>query len=138
VSINSRALAGYLRTNGLDKYTSDLLAKRYAENRFDDSMNFDNMIFQYKPLIGKKEAMHFAATSCLSVIGRSEYPLDQVKGLVACLAKGFDSIDSVLQCEHFESEPMSDLLSKDGVRETLNAQFYKSQNHRGGLLGLFS
>jgi len=138
MSLNTRAFAGYLRTMGLDKHTSDSLAERFAESRFDPSMNFDKLIFEYKPMIGKKEAMHIAATSCLSVIGKSEYPLDKVQGLVACLAKGFDSIDSVLQCEHFESEPISDLLSKEGVSETLNAQFYKSQNHRGGLLGLFS
>lgn len=138
MSLNTRALAGYLRTMGLDKNTSDSLAKRFAEDRFDPSQNFDSLIFEYKPMIGKKDAMHIAATSCIGVIGTSEYPLDQVQGLVACLAKRFDSIDSVLQCEYFESKPIGDLLSKEGVRETLNAQFYKSKNNRGGFLGLFS
>ena len=138
MSLNVRALAGYLRTMGLDKYTSDSLAKRFAVDRFDSSQNFDSLIFEYKPMIGKKEAMHIAAISCIGVIGLSEYSVDQVKGLVACLAKGFDSMGSVLECEYFDSKPISDLLIKEGVRETLNAQFYKSKNHRGGLLGLFS
>ena len=138
MSLNSKAFAGYLRTKGLDKYTSDMLAARFAEHRFDSSMNFDNLIFQYKPMIGKKEAMHLAATSCLCVKGKSEYPLDQVIGLVACLAKEFKTIDSLLQSEHFESKPISDLLNKEGATEALNSQFYKSQNHKGGLLALFS
>ena len=138
MSLNTRAFAGYLMTMGLDKNASNSLAARFADDSSDSSMSFDSLIFEYKPIVGKKEAMHIAATSCLGVIGSSEYPLDQVQGLVACLSKKFNSIDSLLQCVYFESKPMSDLLGAEGVSEILNTQFYKSKNHRGGILGLFS
>jgi hypothetical protein len=138
MSLNIRAMKGYLISMGLDTNTSDSLANRFAESRMDPSMNFDSLIFKNKPMIGKKEAMKTAATSCLAVIGLSEYPIDKVQGLVACLAKKYDSVESLLQSHNFEREPISDLLSEEEAREIINIQFDKSKNKRGGLLGFFS
>ena len=137
MSLNIRAMAGYLMSRGLDKNTALLLAKDRAENRFDSSLNFDNLVFNNKGLMGKKDAMLHASTVCLQVKGYSEYPLNRVQALVACLAKHEDSLENILECRHFDSEPMKNLLSEEGSYEILVSQFYKSKNIRDGFLGLF-
>ena len=139
MSLNQRAMAGYLITKGLEREAAHNLAASRGENGWGDS--FSSLIEQNRPLIGKQAAMELAACSMLSVKGLSVYPLDRVQGLLAVLTSNYPSsvsLDAVLQREdYFESEKIKDMLSEPGVRETLEMQFTKSRNKKKGLWGIF-
>jgi len=136
MSINTRAMAGYLMSKGLDKRTAHIVAEETGETPY---RKFADLVGENKRLIGKKEALQLAATICLNVRGKSQYPLNQVKAIVACLAKDCDSLHSVLNNEnYFDVEQMNDLLRKTSVEAELEVQFQRSHEHRIGFLGLFS
>jgi hypothetical protein len=135
VSIETRALAGYLITRGLDRGTAKEVSVRCAEKPW---RSFSADIAENRPLIGKQAAMQLAAISALMVKGKDEYPFDQVKALVACLAIDADSLGSILQSEHyFESEKLDAFLDNPSKVYELEEQFSRSKNKKGGILGLF-
>lgn len=136
MSIEARMLAGYLITKGLDKQSARAVSDRCAERPW---RSFSSDVAENRPLIGKKEAMKLAAITALMVKGMDEYPLDQVKGLVACLAIEAASLESVLQDDnYFDSEKIDDLLDSPDKIFALEEQFHRSKNKKGGILGMFS
>jgi hypothetical protein len=136
MSLESRMLAGYLITKGLDTQTAKAVSGRCAERPW---RSFSTDVAENRPLIGKKEAMNLAAITALMVNGMDEYPLDQVKGLVACLAIGATSLESILQDgNYFDAGKIDDLLGSPDKMLILEEQFFRSKNKKGGILGMFS
>jgi len=138
MSMNVRAMAGYLMSKGLDKATATRVAADRAESSWGDS--FLGTVEENRPLIGRKEAMNLAACSMLHVKGMSDYPPDRVQALVAVLAADtgpYSSLEAVLGDEnYFEKDAIDRLLGEPNVLSRLSAQYEKSSKKRG-FFGLF-
>ena len=136
MSLEARMLAGYLITKGLDKQSAKAVSARCAESPW---RSFSGDVAENRSFIGKKQAMKLAALTALTVKGMDEYPLDQVKGLVACLAIESVSLESVLGDDnYFDAEKIDDLLDSPDKILVLGEQFHRSKNKKGGILGMFS
>ena len=138
MSLNVKAMAGYLMGKGLDKAT----ATRVAADRSEGSWNgsFLEAVEENRPLIGRKEAMHLAACSMLYVKGMPDYPVDRVQALVAVLAADaapYTSLEAILgNANYFEKEAIVRLVGDPDVQKRLAAQYDKSIKKRG-FFGLF-
>lgn len=132
MSMNEKAMAGYLISRQIDKATALRLAAERAQDSWGDS--FLGVFEEYRPSVGRSGAMNAAACSMLFVKGLSDYPLDRVKALLAVLAAdaGSDcSMASILSHpDYFEEEPMKRLLAKPGVMDVLADQYEVSTNKR--------
>lgn len=139
MSMNEKAMAGYLMTKGVDKALALKLSAERAEDSWGSS--FLAVVEEHRPIVGKKGAMNAAACTMLYVKGLTDYPLDRVKALVAVLASDAGpgwSLASILGHEdYFDEEPMKRLLDKPGAQAELTAQYETSTKKKGGLFGLF-
>lgn len=138
MSINARAMAGYLMGKGLDKSTATRVAADRSESSWSGS--FLEVVEENRPLIGRKEAMHLAACSMLHVKGMSDYPLDRVQALVAVLAADagpHSSLEAILDNEnYFDKDTIDRLVGDPDVQIRLTMQYDKSSKKRG-FFGLF-
>ena len=70
--------------------------------------------------------------------GSSNCPIERIKGLVACLAEDFGSLDELLASEdYFDAEPLEIAVSDSRTKAMLEEQFTRSKQGGGGFFGLF-